>query len=324
MATRPQILDDTEAMFSASEQQTEEMMARRMRDAAMPIVSRLSGLATDAMTKRKDIERRWLEDMCQFAGVRSVGEISIKPDVKTAEKQSFGSQVFVNLTQPKTNRTEGRLCDILFPADDKNWGIAPTPVPELHTIAKRAMEEAERAAGELDQIEQGQQPLSGLPHGELLAKAADLGEQGANAQAEIDEAERRAERMSAVIDDQLTDCLYAQKSRDAISWACKLGVGILKGPVVLEGGRKQWAQTEGGAYELNAANDAAMPSVECTSPWAFFPDPSASTMADAEYVLERHLPSKRELRRLARRLGFDREVVKELLEKARTMVRATT
>lgn len=317
-ATQHLHLDATMAMFEP-EPESEEQIAARLRDAAAPIVSRLSDLARDAVSKRKEIEVRWLEDMCQYAGVRSVSELSGKGQATgQTTTQATGSQVFVNITRPKTNRTEGRICDILFPADDKNWGIQATPVPDLATVAKRGMQEAERAVEDANRLEGAGDPSAttpeGLPVPELLQKAEDLGTQAAEAQAKIDEADRRAELMQLEIDDQLVECRYSQKARDAIGWACKIGIGPLKGPVVSEGNRGRWQKGEQG-FALTPSEDAAMkPGVECVSPWAFFPDPSATCIGDAEYVLERHLPSKRELRQMQRKLGFDKEVVRELLE----------
>lgn len=303
----------------------ERATRRRIMDAADGIVQRLSKLASDTARKRKDIEGRWIEDMCQFAGVRTASEIvTTKADPignKSDDKKSTRSDVFVNITRPKTNRTEGRLCDILFPADDRNWGIQPTPSPELSIVAKRAMAEAQRAVDEANRLNASPEPLpspTGLNEEELVDKARQLGVQGADAAKQIEEAKKRSDRMSHEIDDQLVEANYAQKSRDAIGWACKLGIGILKGPIVMDGGRTAWKGEEGEdgtmAYALKPSGEKARPDCMCVSPWAFFPDYSATSMADAEYVFERHLPSKRELRKMARKLGFYEEPLRDLLK----------
>lgn len=314
-----ELIAETEDMYSLTEEESEEQRRAKLRDAAAPIVSRLSSLATDAVSKRKEVEIRWLEDMCQYAGVRSVSELSGKAERASSTTQAgapTGSQVFVNITRPKTNRTEGRICDILFPADDKNWGIQATPVPDLSTIAKRGMQEAERAAEDATRLEALNDPnaqnAEGLDKIALLEKAEDLGTQAAEAQAKIDEADRRAELMEMEIDDQLVECHYSSKARDAIGWAVKIGVGWLKGPVLHEGRRGNWQKGPDG-FTL-ATGDGARPAVETPTPWSVFPDPSATCVADAEYILERHLPSKRELRSMARKMGFDPDVVRELLE----------
>jgi hypothetical protein len=315
-------VDETEELYALEEPESEALRLEKLRDAAAPIVSRLSKLAGDVVSKRAEVETRWLEDMCQYAGVRSVQELSGTKGDRAASTSptgaASGSQVFVNITRPKTNRTEGRICDILFPADDKNWGIQATPVPDLATVAKRGMQEAERAAEDATRLEGLNDPhaknAEGLGKVELLEKAEDLGTQAAEAQAKIDEAGRRAELMEAQIDDQLVECQYSQKARDAIGWAVKIGIGVLKGPVLCDYGRGRWQKGDAGFALAPQEGADRAPGVECTSPWAFFPDPSATCIADAEYVLERHLPSKRELRIMARKMGFDPVVVGELLE----------
>ena len=329
-AAQASFVERTEAEFASREPvENPEVTAERLREAAMPIIARLTGLANDAVRERQPIEQRWIEDMCQFAGVRSVQELKGPTKDKmlaggSNDGKATQSQVFVNITRAKTNRTEGRLFDILFPADDRNWGISPTPVPELAIVAKAAMEAAEAALDEANRLRQSPEAVSptGMTEEDMVQQATDLAPQAAEAVRKLDEAKKRCERMEAEIDDQLTEGLYPQKARDAISWACKIGVGIIKGPVLQSAGRRRWEKAESPAepgkppkpasFQLADGNDR--PSPKEISPWSFFPDPSATSMADAEYVLERHLPSKRELQKMARALNFDKQVVRKLLK----------
>jgi hypothetical protein len=50
----------------------------------------------------------------------------------------IAAKAFVKLTRHKTNGWAARLSDLLFPTDEKNWGIQPTPMPELAKAAKQA------------------------------------------------------------------------------------------------------------------------------------------------------------------------------------------
>lgn len=312
-------------MGGTGEQDEQERRARaKLTAAADAIVQRLTRLGNDTALKRKPIELRWINALCQYSGVRSASEIttgSTKSDVEGGNsggaKGRSRSEVFVNITRPKTNRTEGRLSDILFPADDRNWGIQPTPQPELDIVAKRAIEEAQRAADEANRINadpEALQSASGLSEDELVDKAQQLGLQGAQAAKELAEAKKRAERMSTEIDDQLVEARYAQKSRDALGWATKIGIGVLKGPVVMDGGRRKWMKQEDGSHVLVHSGEKARPTIEQVSPWSFFPDPSATSIEDAEFIFERHLVSKSDLRKMARKLGFYEDAVRELLE----------
>lgn len=285
----------------------------RMLEQAAPILQRLQGLASEAVSHRAPIEKRWLRNLRQLAGLRE-GEITTKDGVRQGGTTTEGSTIFVNITRAKTNRTESKLFDILFPADDKNWGIQPTPVPTLETVARVGMDEAEKAADQATKLENGELEMPGVTAEELTQKASDLGQQAAKAQAEMEDAKRSCAAMAREIDDQLTECRYPRKARDAISWACKLGPGILKGPVVKDMSRKGWEKGENGRWELAIGRETNRPGADVVNPWSFFPDPSATCMEDCEYTFERHLPSKTALRKLAKKLRFNPIAVKELLE----------
>lgn len=307
------------ALYEGGENEAEERYRRaRMMEAASAIVQRLSRLANDTMLSRKDVEQRWLADLCQYNGVRTPAEMvrsKAEPLGSSEDAKSTGSTLFVNITRAKTNRTEGRLFDMLFPADERNWGIKPTPVPQLDTVAKRGMEEAQRAVDEANRLEANPEATSpdGMTAEEHLDVARDIAPQGVQAQKEKDEATKRSERMATQIDDDLVEANYTQKARDAIGWACKIGIGVLKGPVVLDGGRTAWMKQEDGSDVLQPSGEAARPTIEHVNPWNFFPDHSATSMEDAEYVFERHILAKRELRKMGRNLGFDEDALRDLL-----------
>ena len=87
------------------------------------IVGTLEAMASKRETLRTSVEDRWLADIEQYHG---------KYDAATLERlRGKGrSEIFANLTRPKTNTVEAKLFDMLFPTDDKNWDIQPSPVPQ--------------------------------------------------------------------------------------------------------------------------------------------------------------------------------------------------
>ncbi len=76
------------------------------------------------LNERRPIEQRWVKNMRQY---KSMYEDAKK---KAAEKDDK-STVFVGYTRSKTDSWVAQMTDMLFPADDKNYGISPTPVPDL-------------------------------------------------------------------------------------------------------------------------------------------------------------------------------------------------
>ena len=237
--------------------------------------SRLSRLASEQVGKRSQVEQRWLDDLRQYHGEYAADEAA-------GLSRSKGSQVFVNITRNKTNAAEARLQDMLFPTDDRNFGIYPTPVPELDNLA-------------------AEQPQTPEEHGpvEIARRIQNQAEQSAN-------------MMQDVIDDQLVESRYPIKARDVIHDACQLGTAIIKGPVIIGRTKKRWDVLPDGTSVLQIL-EALEPSVERVDPWDFYPDMSAKSVAEAEFVFERRRLSKKQLREMAKLPGVLASQLKEIV-----------
>ena len=110
------------------------------------VIQELQKLLGEQMSARQHIEKRWMEDLRAYHGIYEadvVGRLS---------NDSERSKVFVNLTGPKTRAWDARLTDLLFPADDKNWGISPTPVPELAEAAQQAVAQIDDAEARIKEL----------------------------------------------------------------------------------------------------------------------------------------------------------------------------
>jgi len=127
------------------------------------------------------------------------------------------------------------------------------------------------------------------------------------------EATEKAERMETEIDDQLTESRYQIKARDIIHDACTMGTGVVKGPVIVGRSRKKWETAEDGTSVLQVI-EALEPAVERVDPWDFFPDMSARTIDEAEFIFERRRLSKKQLREFANLPGTMVDQVRELLK----------
>ena len=253
----------------------EEELAQRLNTFA----SRLSKLATEQVAKKNQVEQRWLEDIRQYHGEYNPSDLS-------RLRESMGSEVFVNITRNKTNAAEARLQDMLFPTDDRNWGITPTPVPELEKLSN----------------EQSVDPQTGEPL-DAIVVAREL----------LSQAKEKASAMQEEIDDQLTESRYQPKARDIIHDACQLGTGVVKGPVIVGRTKKRWDTLQDGVSVLQIV-EALEPSVERVDPWDFFPDMSATRVDEAEFFFERRRLSKKQLRDMAKLPGVLTSQVRELVK----------
>lgn len=281
------------------EQTAQSSSERMMRLDAL--AATLSNQAIRTWGLRQTIENRWFEDLKQYNG--EYDEATLK------RIQSYrGSEVFINITRPKTKTAEARLGDMLFPTDDRNWELKPTPVPELTlklTSEKPAVDERGRVMASPPNAEGETRPVT----------------EADQAMQVMTKAKKKAEAMGLEIEDQLTEAKYPLKARMCIHDACTLGTGVLKGPIVVGRTRRKWVQKVipqtqtfsqrvgslfGGGSQpsktismLEISTDPR-PSAEHVDIWNFFPDMGAAHMGECRFVYERRYLTHRQLAELAR------------------------
>lgn len=249
---------------------------------------------------KEELEQRWLDDLRHYNGRydRDTEAKLSSPDGKGENKKST-SRVFVNLTRAKSNIAESKWSDLVLPTDDRNWGIKPTPVPEL----AKALEddtplELTDGSAVVDEKDPEQKPLT----------KADL------AKETMKQATDAASAMEKEIDDQLTECQYNGVCRDIIHDAVVMGTGIIKGPMVEKRTKRAWIPAEGDSDEwVLDSRTENKPTAAHVDPWNFFPDMSATKWKDVEYVFERHLLTKKAVRKLAKQPGYMKEQVARVL-----------
>lgn len=280
-----------------AEAREQERLEKEARVNALGL--RLQSLLNTCRMQRSPIEQRWLKDQRQYEGRYDPQTEAIFAEDKTR------SRVFINVTRVKCHAAEARLGDMLFPTDDKNWAIRPTPVPEM-------------AATEMPQPGMGQQHVGNqmlpqVPNGQDITASQEM-----QPKDEMAEARERAAKMEREIEDQLRETNYAVKARAMIHDAVVLGTGILKGPNIVGRAKRTWTPVvdeESGLTEhVLTIIEEKRPGVERVSPWDFYPDHAAATLEEAEYVFERHWMTKKELRKLAKLPGFMTKQIATILQ----------
>lgn len=275
----------------------------------------LSAKLQDFISAREPIERRMLEDLRQYHG-----RYDAKTEQVMADEKYKRSKVFANITRSKTNAAEARISDMLFPADDKNWSIGPTPIPEIR---------------KQEAVENIQQQALPMPQQDPIAQAIGMmGEQGGQMQVpgmpaapaqqadpmaeQMKIAKKAAQGMTRTIEDQLTEAQYNIHARRAIHQAAVLGTGILKGPVIVSAVDRKWRKEEDPQSKTTVRvlemSQRAAPSVEWVDTWNFFPDLSAKSIDECESIYERKFISRRQLKDLAKRPGYMVDQIKKILE----------
>lgn len=248
---------------------------------------RLLTLANEQVQQRQVIEERWYKDVRQFNGQYDPGTFG--------DENEYGSRIFVPLTRRLCGLVEARLFDMLFPSEERNYVIEPTPVPDL--------DEALALAEQLPPDTAMQSPDGSMIKAGAIHQA--IGQM-------LDEATKRCDAMQREIDDQLAECFYPRHARDAIHDAVLYGTGVLKGPVPMYRTTKRWAQDKTGAYMMSLTRKP-LPNVSRVDLWNFFPDMSATHIRDAEFVFERHYLTKAEASALQDMPDMDPEALRQMM-----------
>ena len=272
----------------------------------------------EAENGRYSHEQRWLQAYKNFRGVY---------DSTTTYRDSERSKVFVRITKTKVLAAYGQIVDILFANKKFPLVVQHTPVPEgiaefahMETPLDQMQPEdpygfsgdgREMLPGALG-AEPSQEFLGGLQgkFGELpLAEGpAKMGEP------QISPAQIAALNMEKTIHDQLLDTNAVNVFRKAIFESSLLGTGIIKGPFNFYKRVHQWGRDDDGEREYQPY-EKVVPRIEMVSAWDFHPDPSATSIDDCEYVIERHRLNRQQLRALIKRPHFIAEAIEECLAK---------
>lgn len=247
---------------------------------------------------KEELEQRWLDDLRHYNGRYDRDTEARMADTSTGTGaiKSNKSRVFVNLTRAKSNIAESKWSDLVLPTDDRNWGIQPTPVPDL----VKALEDDSELV-----LADGAKAVD--PETEEPYTVSD------EAKETMDQATKASDAMQTEMDDQLVECHYNSVCREVIHDAVVQGIGIIKGPMVEQRTKKAWLEDEAGNWELNR-NTEHKPTAERVDPWNFFPDMSAVKWEDCEYVFERHLLTKKQIRLLAKQPGYMVDQIRNVLE----------
>ena len=283
------------------------------------LLAKLESEADKRVGLRKGIEERMMIDLLQYHGLYS-------EDTKERLRKKNKSAVFKNRTRPKTNAMIARLFDLLHPTDDRNWSIQPTPVPEMEEASEdrsSLLEDAEDTFQDRQRKLQEAEAKGENGEEEAASIAAEMEEieeirrasqEAADELAEIQaEAARRCRLMQTEIDDQLKECRYQSQVRKVITDGCKLGIGVLKGPIKGGSYKRKWMKQEDGTHALQKIEGDG-PSALWVDPWSFFPTMDVKEPEDSDGFFERHLISKHQLRRLAKFEENDKDAIRALLE----------
>jgi hypothetical protein len=265
------------------------------------------------------VEQSWQEAKNAKTTIEDVMLLSLRqrhgvyaPDKISKIREMGGSEVYMLLTATKCRAAEAWIEDILRPVAEQPWQVMPTPIPEL---PQEVMQEIEQnvAGVRSEVLSQAVAAKEQIPSALLEAEIQAYAEETRDAVLkEIkDEAEKRAERMSAKIADQLVEGGWHDAFWAVIYDLVTLKAGILKGPVLRYRKRKKWGQDENGKWVVEVENKL-VPEFERVSPFDMYPAPGSRGVND-DFLIERHRLQRKDLVALIGVPGYNDQKIRQAL-----------
>ena len=280
-------------------------------ESQMPgLAGHIRNLFDESEHGRQAHEQRWIQAFKNFRGTY---------DSSTKYRESERSKVFIKITKTKVLAAYGQIIDILFANKKFPIVVESTPVPE-------GIAEFAHVASPLDQQEE---PELVSPYGfpgdgmELEPGATSLSQFGSKykgaesvlaegpsklGEPQVSPSREAARMMEKHIHDQLLDTNAVNVLRYAVFESALLGTGIVKGPFNFYKQVHKWETNEEGERDYSPS-EKIIPRIEHVSIWDFHPDPSATSIDDCEYVIQRHRMNRQQLRNLSSSPYFDAQEI---------------
>jgi hypothetical protein len=261
-------------------------------------------------------EKRWLRAYRNYRGIYGAD---------MAFRDSEKSKVFVKVTKTKVLAAYGQLIEVLFSQGKFPINVMPTTDPtgveqyahiKPNNMKNPRMEDIYGFEGDGREMEPGATADSILNG--LAEKYANAGfEKGPapdlKTMPQIEPAEEAARNMQKLIHDQLEETHAISVMRHVLFEMCLLGTGVLKGPFNYEQSIHKWSLNDAGEREYTPATKL-VPRIEAVSCWDLYPDPDAVQIEDADYVIQRHIFNRTQLRDLINRPFFRKSAILDVLE----------
>jgi len=252
-----------------------------------------------AETSRELEEQRWIQAYRNYRGIYG-------PEVQFTSTEK--SQVFVKVTKTKVLAAYGQIAEVLFGGNKFPITIDPTVLPDgvEDTVNFESNPEQRKAEEGMPDLLPGEtypefrERLAGMQDSlDPVMDKLKSGTANTPTSPQFHPAEAAAKKMEKQIHDQLEESHAKKHLRAAAFESALFGTGIMKGPFAVDKEYANW--DEEGNY---SPTFKTIPQTTSVSIWNFYPDPDASTMEEAEYVVERHKMSRSQLRALKNRPYF--------------------
>lgn len=279
--------DDHEAQEMADEQ------SRRQEMMESALGAHIRRCWDEAKQAKQDVDRRLLDCLR-----RRKGEYS--PDKLSAIKSEGGSAIFMMLTTTKCRAASSWIRDILMPANEKPWGLDPTPIaqvppeflqPVFQQFIQKAAVEAQKTGEQLNPQE-------------IMKEAEDHVRHAAQ-----DMAEEAAKRHESVIEDQLAEGAWDPALTDFIDDFTTYPNAFIRGHNLRRVASLAWMEGWKAVKTMEIKPDWYR-----VSPFDMYPSPDATDIDNGAYIIERCRFTRGHLNKLLGVPSYNEEEIREVLE----------
>lgn len=250
--------------------------------------ARLASTFASYESDRKIHEERWLSNLFQ---VRKIYEPKVA-NMIPADR----SKAYPGMTAWMVRGTIARLMQMLWPQTEKNYGVRPSPLPDL------SVEQLQQVLDQLVKEKAGEGDPSQV---ELTNHEIEKG---------IREfAKGKAEKMELKIDDDLQEMEFITLARKVVRSAAIYNIGILTGPFHTKAKARTWERDVNTGVYRAIEVDKYKPLFEFLPVWNYYPDLTATELGKQDGEFERHIMTRVEVEELAQRPDFLKDRITDYL-----------
>ena len=250
--------------------------------------ARLASTFASYESDRKVHEERWLSNLFQ---VRKIYEPKVA-NMIPADR----SKAYPGMTAWMVRGTIARLMQMLWPQTEKNYGVRPSPLPDL------SVEQLQQVLDQLVKEKAGEGDPSQV---ELTNHEIEKG---------IREfAKGKAEKMELKIDDDLQEMEFITLARKVVRSAAIYNIGILTGPFHTKAKARTWERDVNTGVYRAIEVDKYKPLFEFLPVWNYYPDLTATELGKQDGEFERHIMTRVEVEELAQRPDFLKDRITDYL-----------
>ena len=251
--------------------------------------------------ERTQLELQWLRNLRQYKAIYD-------PDVNIPAGMS---RVYPKDTHTKIVGWTAKMMEMMFPAQEKNWSLTPTPFPNISETDLSNI---------ISTLEAQQQTITAQPPAEGEAPAEYQPPTSAMIEKAIQEfAQQRSERMAQECDDQLADAStdYPELCKRTIRRGGIYGFGVVEGPQIKFQMERVFEPDASGKF-VAISRDTPRPYYTVLKAWDVYPDLSAQRWDEQEGLFTRRAMSRHTLRELAKDKYFFGDVITDYLKEHTT------